>query len=314
MKAKTVAIIGAGPVGGILTAHLCDAGHTVLLVDSSKELIQQIEARGLKIIGKEERLVRPARLYTSVSDLGDTMPEFVFICTKACYLENVLEGIPAAIKDSRAVFISAQNGVDTEEMITMHIEPGRVLRAVITFAGYPTEPGTIQETFNIPPSYLGWLDAGGEKPCRQVAEMVSAAGLIMEATPEIKKQAWKKTILNTCTMAISAVTGLNMQEQNEFGPTQKLIEELLRESISVAAAYGFDYGPGFFESVMEFNRKAGPHRPSMLVDLENRRKTENEFLIKRVAEYGEKRGIAVPAHRTMAILIDALEMQGLKKN
>jgi 2-dehydropantoate 2-reductase len=144
--------------------------------------------------------------------------------------------------------------------------------------------------------------------------MVSVAGLIMEATPEIKKQAWKKTILNTCTMAISAVTGLNMQEQNEFGPTKELIEELLRESISVAAAYGFDYGPGFFEMVMEFNRKAGPHKPSMLVDLENGRKTENEFLVRRVAEYGEKKGVAVPAHRTMAILIDALEMQGLKKS
>ncbi|MEJ2111497.1 MAG: 2-dehydropantoate 2-reductase [Acidobacteriota bacterium] len=313
MKPKTVAIIGAGPVGGILTAHLCDAGHTVLLVDSNKELMKQIAARGLKIIGKEERVAWPTRLFTSVSDLGDTLPEFVFISTKACYLEDVLQGLPASIKKSGAVFISAQNGVDTEELITEHLDASRVLRAVITFAGYPTEPGTIQETFNIPPSYLGWLDAAGEKPCREVAEMVSVAGLIMEATPEIKKQAWKKTILNTCTMAISAVTGLNMQEQNEFGPTRELIEELLQESISVAAAYGFDYGPGFFEMVMEFNRKAGPHKPSMLVDLENGRKTENEFLIRRVADYAEKKGVPAPAHRTMAILIDALEMQGLQK-
>ena len=115
-------------------------------------------------------------------------------------------------------------------------------------------------------------------------------------------------------MAIAAVTGLNMKELSDFGPTRLLIEDLLRESIATAAAYGFDYGPGFFESVMEFNKKAGPHRPSMLVDLENRRKTENEFLVRRVAEYAENKGIPAPAHRTMAILIDALEMQGLEQD
>jgi 2-dehydropantoate 2-reductase len=313
MEARTIAIIGAGPVGGILTAHLCKAGHKVHLVDTWKEHIRQIEERGLKITGTEEKLVQPARLFLSASKLGDPVPEFVFICTKACYLEDVLDSIPEHVKKSDAVFISAQNGVNTEQSIIRDIGAGRVLRAVITFAGYPTGPGMIRETFYIPPSYLGWMDAKGEKPCRDLAALVSDAGLIMEPTPEIQKHVWKKTILNTCTMSIAAVTGLNMQEQHEFTPTRLLIEDLLRESISVAAAYGYDYGPDFFEQVMEFNRKAGPHRPSMLVDLENGRKTENEFLIRRVAEYAERKGIAAPAHRTMAILIDALEMRGLQK-
>jgi 2-dehydropantoate 2-reductase len=313
MKPRNIAIIGAGPVGGILAAHLSTAGHTIHLVDTWKEHIRQIEDRGLKIIGKEEKLVHPSRTYTSVSDLGDPFPEFIFICTKACYLDSVLNSMSDMLKHSNAVFISAQNGLDTEQVIVKNIGAGHVLRAVITFAGFPTGPGEIKETFNIPPSYIGWLDPSGEQPCRQVAGLVSDAGLTMEPTAEIQKFVWKKTILNTCTMAIAAVTGLNMQEQNEFAPTRTLIEDLLRESINTAAAYGFDYGEGFFESVMEFNRKAGPHRPSMLVDLEKGRKTENEFLVRRVAEYAEKKGIPAPAHRTMAILIDALEMRGLQK-
>jgi len=311
MKPKTIAIIGAGPVGGILAAHLCTAGQTVHLVDSWKEHIQEIDAHGLKITGKEEKLVHPARLLTSVSELGDTTPDFIFICTKACYLESVLGSMSDRLKHSNAVFISAQNGVDTEQVIVKNIGAGHVLRAVITFAGFPTRPGEIKETFFIPPSYLGWLDPSGEEPCREAAEIITAAGLTMEPTAEIQKFVWKKTILNTCTMAIAAITGLNMQEQNEFAPTCVLIEDLLKESINTAAAYGFDYGEGFFENVMEFNRQAGPHRPSMLVDLENRRKTENEFLVRRVAEYAEKKGFPAPAHRTMAILIDALEMRGL---
>jgi 2-dehydropantoate 2-reductase len=63
---------------------------------------------------------------------------------------------------------------------------------------------------------------------------------------------------------------------------------------------------------MDFSRRAGPHRPSMLVDLENRRKTENAFLVRRIAEYAEQKGVTAPVHRTMANIIDALEMRGLE--
>jgi ketopantoate reductase len=45
------------------------------------------------------------------------------------------------------------------------------------------------------------------------------------------------------------------------------------------------------------------------VDLENGRRTENAFLIRRIAEYGEQKGVPAPMHRTMACLIDALEMR-----
>jgi ketopantoate reductase len=67
------------------------------------------------------------------------------------------------------------------------------------------------------------------------------------------------------------------------------------------------------EKVRDFNQHAGPHRPSMRVDLENGRKTENQFLVRRIAEYGERKGVPVPLHRTMANLIDALEMRGAKQ-
>jgi 2-dehydropantoate 2-reductase len=111
-------------------------------------------------------------------------------------------------------------------------------------------------------------------------------------------------------MSIAAVTGMNMQEMIDFPPTARLVELLLDESIAVAAAYGYDFGPEFVEKVKDFNRRAGPHRPSMLADIEKGRKTENAFLIRRIAEYADRKGIPAPFHRTMAALIDALEMRG----
>jgi 2-dehydropantoate 2-reductase len=313
MNSKTIAVIGAGPVGGILAAHLCGQGHSILLVDSWREHVEQIRTRGLRISGREQLTAHPSHLSESIDSLGEIVPDFVFICTKACDIDNVLRGMDDRIKNSRSVFISFQNGIDTEQSLAKHVEKSRVLRGVVSYAGVLTAPGEIRESFFTPPNYLGWLDERGAESCREAASLLSVVGLATEATGEIGRFVWRKAILNTCTMAIAAVTGLNMQEMVEFPPTAQLIELLLRESIAVAEAYGFDYGPEFVENVRDFNQHAGPHRPSMRVDLENGRKTENQFLVRRIAEYGERKGVPVPLHRTMANLIDALEMRGAKQ-
>ncbi len=309
MKSKTITVIGAGPVGGILAAHLCAAGQTVVLVEAWKEHREAIGAAGLRITGNEELTARPAILLESIGDLGDIDPEFVFICIKACDLESLLGELSVVAKRSDALFVSAQNGIDTEQIIAERLGSGRVLRAVISYGGVLIKPGVIRETFFNPPNYLGWLDERSSERCAEAAAAVTAAGLAIESTAEIQKYAWRKTLLNTCTMAIAAVTGMNMQEMMKYPPSAQLVGLLLREAIAVAAAYGFDFGPDFFNVVMKFNERAGPHKPSMLTDLENGRKTENRFLIRRIADYGERKGITAPMHRTMACLIDALELR-----
>jgi 2-dehydropantoate 2-reductase len=313
VRPKNLAVIGAGPVGGILTAHLCTHGHTVCLVDTWKEHIDRIRQDGLRITGREEVVARPGHLFDSIRALGEVVPDFVFICTKGCDLDRVLSEMSDQLKRSNAVFLCFQNGIDTEQVVVKQIGLDRVLRAVVSYAGVLTGPGEIRESFFTAPNYLGWLNEGGVGPCNEVAELLSASGLATEATGEIARYVWRKTIFNTCTMAIAAVTGLNIEEMVQFTPTAQLIEHLLQESITVAAANGFDYGPGFADMVRDFNRRAGPHRPSMLVDLENRRKTENAFLVRRIAEYAEQKGVPAPVHRTMANIIDALEMRGLER-
>jgi 2-dehydropantoate 2-reductase len=313
MKPGTIAVIGAGPVGGILAAHLYSSGHKVLIVDAWKEHLERIRTSGLQISGKEDILVRPTDLFSSVSSLRDIVPDFVFICTKACDLDNVLAEIGDALKGAKTVFVSAQNGIDTEQIIARRIDRSRVLRAVITWGGILVRPGEIRETFFNAPNYLGWLDERAADACWQAAGIMSGSGLATEATGEIQKHVWRKTILNTCTMPLSALTGMNMQEVLNFAPTNRLVELLLNESIAVAAAFGFDYGPGFIDAVKDFNKRAGPHKPSMLVDLENGRRTENPFLTRRIAEYGEQKGVPTPVHRTLANLIDALEMRNTEQ-
>ncbi|HTY61546.1 MAG TPA: 2-dehydropantoate 2-reductase [Acidobacteriota bacterium] len=310
---RTIGIIGAGPVGGILAAHLSSAGNTVILVDAWKEHIEKIRADGLHITGQAGISSKLTHLLTSVEALGAFAPEFVFICTKACDLDNVLEGMGESLRRSKAVFISFQNGIDTEQAVAERIGRHRVLRGVVSYAGVLVGPGEIRRSFFTPPNYLGWLDERGAEPCKEAAAVLSASGLATEATKDIGRYVWRKAILNSCTMSIAAITGMTIQEMIEFSPTAQLVELLLQESVAVAAAFGYDYGPGFVESVRDFNNHAGPHKPSMRVDIENGRRTENPFLIRRIAECAEQKGVPAPLHRTVANLIDALEKKALER-
>jgi len=311
---RKIAVIGAGPVGAILSAHLSSAGHAVILVDAWKEHMDRIRSDGLHIVGREDLRTRPAQLLDSVGELGNSVPEFIFICTKACDIDSVLGEMSDTIKRSNVVFISFQNGIDTELAVVEHIEKHRVLRGVVSYAGVLVAPGKIRESFFIPPNHLGWLDERGAESCREAAALISASGLTTEATDQIGRYVWRKAILNSCTMAIAAITGMNMRELMEFPPTARLVDLLLNESVAIAEAYGFHYGPGFLESVREFNNKAGPHKPSMLIDIENGRRTENSFLIRRIAERAEEKGVPAPYHRMVANLIDALEKRALERH
>ncbi len=309
MDPKTVAVIGAGPVGGILAARLCRAGHTVLLVDVWREHIERIRSHGLHVYGGEEILARPEHLFVSPTELGDIIPEFVFICTKATGLDSVLGQLNDKVKQSEAVFISAQNGIDTEEIIARQIERRRVVRGVISYAGILTGPGEIQDTFFDPPNYFGWLEESGRNSCQEAANLLTDCGLATEATGDVKKAVWRKAILNCGTMPIAALTGMTLREIMAFEPTHRIVEHLLKESIAVAASLGFDYGPDFYDFAIDLFERAGAHKPSMRVDIEMGRVTENAFLMRRIAEYAEEKGVPAHTQRMMANLVDAIDLR-----
>jgi len=213
MKSKVIAVIGAGPVGGILAAHICGCGNNeVILIDSWKEHIDRIKTAGLHIYEHEELRAKPYVLLHSISDLGGYEPDFVFICTKACDLDIVLSQLDERTINSKAVFISAQNGIDTEQAIAERVGRDRVLRAIITYGGVLTGPGEIRETFFNPPNYIGGLEKITVAACQEVAAILTVAGLKMEVASDISEHVWKKAILNSCTMAIAAVTGMNIRK------------------------------------------------------------------------------------------------------
>ncbi|MCK5636735.1 MAG: hypothetical protein KAH91_04870, partial [Thermoplasmatales archaeon] len=58
MEKLKVGVIGVGPVGGIMAAHLEKAGHDVTIVDILKAHMDEIKKNGLSVTGVKDMNVK----------------------------------------------------------------------------------------------------------------------------------------------------------------------------------------------------------------------------------------------------------------
>ncbi len=303
------AIIGAGPTGGIMGAHLAKAGHDVTFVDILKDHLDEIKRSGLSITGLREMTVRFAEdnLCCSIDEIAGKDIDAFFISVKASVLSKIL---PMMERVSRpgTTFISLQNGLDTEEYIADVFGKENTLRIVVNYAGNLIDNGKVWMSFFNPPNYIGTIDPSAEAKARTLADVITAADLETAFTPEIKKYEWEKVILNAALSSVCALTRRTMRQMMGFEETRNLVKEILREGIGTAEANGIHFEPGFLEHCLDYLDKAGHHRTSMHVDIERGNPTEIDFINGKIVEYGRAKGVPTPYNSTIVSLIKGAEL------
>ena len=304
-----IAIIGAGPVGGILGAFLARSGHYVVLCDILKDHLDAIKENGLSIYGVSEMTARCERLAYGISELSQFPETDAFvICTKASILPRIIPQI-ANVARPGARFICNQNGLDNEEFVAKTFGPDNVLRMVPNYAGSVTGDAEIWMSFFNRPNYLGAMTSQGEPFARQMAALMTGAGFDTEFTTDIKRYQWEKTLQNAANNPVCALTRNRMKEVMDFAPTESLVEELLREGIEVAEATGVALDEGFYEHSIRHLKTVGNHKPSMLQDVERGAMTEIDWLNGKIVEHAHARGLKVPNHAAIVRLVKGLEIE-----
>lgn len=302
-------IVGAGPVGSIMGAHLAKAGHNVTLVDILKPHLDEIINNGLSITGfKSMKAFFPKKnICYGINEMKDKKLDVVFISVKASLLLQVLPMLRIAAKDN-TIFISLQNGLDNEELIADVFGKENTLRIVVNYAGNLIDNGKVRMSFFNAPNYIGMIDSKAEKNARKFADILTDAELETVFTPNIKKFEWEKIILNAALSPVCALTRRTMKQMMEFKDTRNLAEGVLSEGIAVAEANGIKFKPDFLNYCMRYLDKAGHHRTSMHVDIEKKNPTEIDFINKKIVKYGRAKRIATPINSTIVSLIKGAEL------
>ena len=309
MKDRRIAIIGAGPVGGILAAHLARTVADPALVDINKSRLEAISEKGLRITGARNFKSRIARLFPSIGHLEEYDPDVVVIATKTWTLSTLLPELEGIHRPQR-IYVVAQNGLDNELEVIESFGAENTLRMVVNYAGNPLAPGVLKMTFFVPPNYIGGTIPGIRPLAGRFADLLTSAGLVSEYSRNLRRYIWEKTIMNAAMNPICSLTRQNMYEVMQCEGTRTFFRRVMRESVTVANAEGFDFDEDFIQSCMAYTLKAGRHKPSMLLDVENGLPTEVDSLSGRIVLLGKKLGVPTPYNEGLSILIHGIEAAG----
>ena len=306
MKNKKFAIIGGGPVGGILSASLAPVVNQLALVDLNPAVLEAVAEEGMQITGVRNFKSRIKTLFSSVAELKEFDPDVVIIATKTWTIPLLLPELEAIHRAGR-IYVVAQNGIDNEMAISEAFGIESTLRAVINYAGNPLAPGVLKMTFFNPPNYIGGSTPLIEPLAREFAELLTSVDLPSLFTPDLRRHIWKKTVMNAAMNPICALTRQTMYSVMQCEGTRTFFRRVMRESVTVANAEGFDFDEDFIQSCMAYTIKAGRHKPSMLLDVENGLPTEVDALGGRIVMIGKKYGVFTPYNEGLSILIHGVE-------
>jgi len=313
MEARKIAVIGLGAIGSVISALLIASGHELILIGRPNSHLDRIRKTGLKLRGVFDVQVKPARVCSSVSELAGHQVDRVFITTKTPGLKPLLNELGSVHRPGR-VYISAQNGLETEHDIAERFGAQSALRMVLYMGSSIVDDGIVETTFFHSPHHIGCLAEESREEALSVADMLTEAGFETCFTDEIQTVAWKKAIMKSALAPICALADTTLRGCIEYPMARIVSEGGLREGIAVAHAAGIDLPEDFFEQCLDFNLRAGHHKDSMCADIKNRRPTEIDYLNLKIIEHARENGIPTPYLFTTASLVKALETSFLERS
>lgn len=301
-----------GPVGMITAMHLQEAGCEVAICDRNKITVNQIRKEGIRIDGVMEKQSFFQQIYTDIPDLKEFDADILIFALKAHHMPLALEDA-AKLKTEKLHVVSAQNGIDVEELLADVFGESKTLRMVINFAGNINAPNVVKMNFFNPPNYIASIDDSATNIAEQFAEWLSSVKLETKAVDsfELLKRVWVKTILNSSLSALCGIGKLTMKEAMEIPDTVEIIEQVIIEAIEVAAAEKIHFEDDFIRRCLRYLKKAGSHFPSLAVDLINNRPTEIDYFNGKIVEYGRKHYVRTPLNLTFTNMVKAITHKNL---
>lgn len=310
---ETVALIGAGAIGGYFIWGMADALGDRFSVVAEGERARRLRENGLVVNGRRFELNVKSPEEAAGVDL-------LLVATKYAGLDSAIPAIRTIVEQGReqgqeqgqgtphTTVISTLNGVDSEEIIAKAIGWDAILNSYMVIASQRKDG---QVTFD-PAVTKGMIF--GEKSTREKTERCEAVEKLfspLEANatwvPNIEQMQWAKYARNVSYNIPQAVLGVGIGAFLDSEHVLYLSRQLEQEVDAVGTAYGIAV-PAIDR---DFNsRYAKNSRYSTLQDLDAGRHTEIDMFCGVLIKKAEAAGIPVPAARLFYHLVKALEEKG----
>jgi 2-dehydropantoate 2-reductase len=311
-----VCVFGAGAIGGYLGVCLARAGVEVSLVARGPHL-EAIRAAGLRLQYDGEEHVARLRCTDNAAELGEQ--DYMIIGLKAHTIDEAVDAMLPLLGPSTSI-VTASNGIPywyfhgDDRLSGVHfrsIDPGgrqwerlgpeRAIGCVVFPAAEVIAPGVIRHEHG---RKFPIGEPSGQKSARVelLHQAMVAGGLDAPVREDIRDEIWLKLCGNLCFNPISALTLATVDVIAGDPGTRTICRAMMLEAKTIGDHLGLHLRVDI-ERRIDGAGALGPHKMSMLQDLERGRSMEVEPLVGVVQELGLYTGIPTPTTDVVLALI-----------
>jgi 2-dehydropantoate 2-reductase len=288
----TVAVVGAGAVGGYYGARLAQHGQDVhFLLRSDYDAVR---SRGLVVESCDGNFSLPADAVRAYDDPRRMPKADLVVVTLKSTSNGQFENLIAPLVNDATAILTLQNGLGNEERLAELFGAGRVLGGMAFVCINRVGPGRISHTDH-GIIRLGDFTRPSRSPrAERIAALFNASRINCEVLDDLRWGRWQKLTWNIPFNGLGATFDLTTDRLIGSDDGRRLVAGLIREVISAARADGVDLPESLVETQIRNTTTMGPYRSSMQVDRQEGRPMEVEAILGEPLRRAKARGVATP--------------------
>jgi 2-dehydropantoate 2-reductase len=271
-----IAIVGAGAMGSVYAGLFASAGHEVWAIDRWREHVDAIRTKGLRLEGASgDRTVR----IDATTDSREAGPcELVVLATKAMHVASAAQCVKPLLKSDTPV-LSIQNGLGGPDSAASVLGKEKVMVGVVGgFGASMRGPGHAHHN-GMELVRLGEFGGPITERLKKVEAVWAGAGFRVKLFDDIDQLVWEKLLCNCAYSGPCAIAECTIGEVMGDADLARVSAACASEGFAMARKKGVKLG---FDDPVAYVRDFGskiPHaRPSVLLDLMARRKSEIDVI------------------------------------
>jgi len=292
-------------MGSVYAGLLAAAGHDVWAIDSWREHVEAMRAKGLRVEGASGDRTVPVHATMAAADAG--ICELVIIATKAMHVAQAAASATALVGPD-TVILSIQNGLGGPDTAASVLGRERLAVGVVGgFGASMRAPGHAHHN-GWELVRLGELAGPVTARLERIAEVWRGAGFRVKCFDDIDQLVWEKLICNCAYSGPCAIAECTIAEVMNDPDLARVSSACASEAFAVARAKGirldFDDPVAY---VRDFGSKIPNSRPSVLLDLMAKRKSEIDVINGSIPRVAKEVGLSAPVNETITGLVRAKE-------
>jgi len=291
-----IAVVGTGAMGSVYAGLFAAAGHEVWAIDRWREHVEAMREKGLRVEGASGDRTVKLNATTEARDAG--VCDLVVLATKAMHVAAAAASIKPLLKAETPV-LSIQNGLGGPDTAASILGKEHVMVGVVGgFGASMRAPGHAHHN-GWELVRLGELGGPITPRLKRIEELWRGAGFRVKVFDDIDQLVWEKLLCNCAYSGPCAIAECTIGEVMSDPDLARVSAACASEGFEVALnkniKLGFADPVGY---VRDFGSKIPNARPSVLLDLLAKRKSEIEVI---------NGSIPRPTNQTLTALVLAKE-------